>query len=64
MKPSIALQVNRDRIRSVVERHGARQPRVFGSDVHGTDQEASDLDFLVDRMEGRGTVLSLVQIKR
>jgi len=64
MKPSMALQANRDGIRSVVERHGARNPRVFGSVVHGTDQEASDLDLLVDPIEGRTTLLSLVRIKR
>ena len=48
MKPSVALQTYRDRIRLVVERHGASNPRVFGSVVHGTDEESSDLDLLVD----------------
>jgi hypothetical protein len=64
MKPSVALQAHRDRIRSVVESHGARNPRVFGSVVHGTDGETSDLDLLVDPIEGRTTLLSLVRIKR
>jgi predicted nucleotidyltransferase len=31
MKPSLALQENRAAIRSVVERHRARNARVFGS---------------------------------
>jgi predicted nucleotidyltransferase len=48
MKPSIALQENRAAIRSVVERHSARNARVFGSVVHGDDQEGSDLDILID----------------
>ena len=64
MKPSVALQAHRDRIRTVVERHGASNPRVFGSVVHGTDDETSDLDLLVDPIEGRTTLLSLVRIKR
>ena len=48
MKPSIALQENRAAIRSVVERHRACNARVFGSVVHGVDQEGSDLDLLID----------------
>ena len=48
MKPSIALQEHRAAIRSVVERYGARNARVFGSVLHGDDQEGSDLDILID----------------
>jgi uncharacterized protein len=48
MKPSIALQENRAAIRSVVERHRARNARVFGSVVHGEDKEGSDLGILID----------------
>jgi predicted nucleotidyltransferase len=48
MKPSVALQANRAAIRSVVERHHARNARVFGSVLHGDDQEGSDLDILID----------------
>lgn len=48
MKPSVALQANRALIRSVVERHRARNPRIFGSVLHGDDQEGSDLDILID----------------
>jgi uncharacterized protein len=48
MKPSIALQQNRVAIRYVVERHHARNARVFGSVVHGDDHEGSDLDILID----------------
>ena len=48
MKPSIALQTHRLAIRTVVERHNARNVRVFGSVLHGEDQEGSDLDILID----------------
>ncbi len=48
MKPSIALQTNRIAIREVVERHRARNARVFGSVLHGNDHEGSDLDILID----------------
>ncbi len=48
MKPSLALQTNRVAIRSVVERHRACNARVFGSVLHGDDQEGSDLDILID----------------
>lgn len=48
MKPSTALQTHRAAIRTVVERHRARNARVFGSVLHGDDQEGSDLDILIE----------------
>ena len=48
MKPSTALQAHRAAIRTVVERHRARNARVFGSVLHGDDQEGSDLDILIE----------------
>jgi len=48
MKPSHALESNRIAIRAVVARHRARNARVFGSVLHGDDQEGSDLDILID----------------
>lgn len=48
MKPSHALESNRIAIRAVVERHRARNARVFGSVLHSNDREGSDLDILVD----------------
>jgi predicted nucleotidyltransferase len=48
VKPSIALEAHRATIRSVVLRHRACNARVFGSVLHGNDQEGSDLDLLVD----------------
>lgn len=50
MKPSAALQAHRTAIRAVVERHRARNARVFGSVLHGDDHEGSDLDILVDAL--------------
>ena len=51
MRPSEALERHRDDIRRVVAAHRARNPRVFGSVVHGEDDEDSDLDLLVDPEE-------------
>lgn len=48
MKPSLALETNRMAIRSVVERNRACNARIFGSVLHGDDQEGSDLDILID----------------
>lgn len=48
MRPSDALTLNRSTIRQVVESHHARNPRIFGSVIHGKDTETSDLDILID----------------
>jgi predicted nucleotidyltransferase len=64
MKPSDALHLHRSDIRRVVERNGARNPRVFGSVAQGSDTAESDLDLLVDPIEGKTTLTSLVRIKR
>jgi len=64
VKPSEALHLHRNDIRRVVELNGARNPRVFGSALHGDDTSDSDLDLLVDPIEGMTTLTSLVRIKR
>jgi uncharacterized protein len=51
MKPSTALEQHRDAIRQIVERHHARNARIFGSVLHGEDTDKSDLDILVDTTE-------------
>ncbi|HFE32178.1 MAG TPA: nucleotidyltransferase [Gammaproteobacteria bacterium] len=51
MKPSIAYQQHRDAIRQIVERHHAKNPRIFGSVLHGRDTDESDLDILIDTTE-------------
>lgn len=48
MKPSLVLQKNREAIRQTVARYPVRNLRVFGSVVHRSDGEDSDLDLLVD----------------
>ena len=48
MRPSEALPQHRETIRQLVIQAGMANPRVFGSVLHGEDQEDSDLDLLVD----------------
>ncbi|CDS54614.1 Predicted nucleotidyltransferases [Polaromonas sp. CG9_12] len=48
MKPSEALAIHRNAIRSIVLRHRACNARVFGSVLYGEDTDASDLDILID----------------
>lgn len=50
MKPSMALMHREETIREAVRRFRVCNPRVFGSVLHGTDEEGSDLDLLVDPM--------------
>lgn len=52
MRPSEALELHRIEIRQLVERFRATNPRVFGSVLHGTDRDDSDLDLLVDTLDG------------
>ena len=58
MKPSQALALHRREIRELVEQNRARNPRAFGSVLHGRDTETSDLDVLVDPVPGT-TLLDL-----
>lgn len=64
MRPSLALEQHREDIRRIVEQNDATNPRVFGSVARGDDTEGSDLDLLVDPIDGRTTLVSLVRIKR
>lgn len=52
MKPSIALEHRRAAVREAAARHRAANPRVFGSVLHGTDKDGSDIDLLVDALPG------------
>ncbi len=52
MKPSLALEPHRAAIRAAATRFRAANPRIFGSVLHGTDNEGSDLDVLVDALPG------------
>ncbi len=62
MKPSDALRSHREDIRRVVEENRTRNPRVFGSVLHGSDDEGSDLDLLVDPIQGT-TLLDIARIQ-
>ena len=52
MKPSTALNLNREAIRALTVQYRAANPRVFGSAARGDDKEGSDLDLLVDALPG------------
>lgn len=52
MKPSLALNANREAVRAAVGRRKAANPRVFGSVLRGEDHEDSDVDILVDALPG------------
>lgn len=52
MKPSVALKEKRMLIREVTSRFRVVNPRVFGSVVHGSDRDGSDLDLIVDAPPG------------
>jgi len=52
MRPSIALDQHRDAVYRAAGRFRAANPRIFGSTLHGNDGENSDLDLLVDALQG------------
>ncbi len=52
MKPSAALELKRTAVREATARFRTENPRVFGSVLHGTDLDGSDLDLLVDPLPG------------
>ena len=47
MKPTIALAKRYEAVRTAASRYHTENPRVFGSVLHGTDRDGSDLDLLV-----------------
>ena len=63
MKPSTALQIHGDNIRRIVLKNDAKNPRVFGSAQRGDDADGSDLDILVDPIQGKTTLYSLASIQ-
>lgn len=50
MRPSVVLWENRYAVRTIAHNFRTTNPRVFGSVVHGTDHDGSDLDLLVDTL--------------
>jgi len=63
MKPSQALDTHRADIRRVVAANHATNVRVFGSVLHQTDTNDSDLDLLVDPTTDT-TLLDIARIQR
>ncbi len=62
MRPSEVLPKHRETIRRLVEEAGMANPRVFGSVLHGTDEEGSDLDLLVDPAP-RASLLTMERVQ-
>ena len=58
MRPSLVLDLKRSAVRETASRFRVANPRVFGSVLHGTDRDGSDLDLLVDALPG-ATLLDL-----
>lgn len=52
VRPSVVLDLKRSAVREATTRWRTANPRVFGSVLHGTDFEGSDLDLLVDALPG------------
>ncbi len=50
MRPSEVFEQNRELIRELVTRRRTANPRVFGSVLHGTDKDGSDIDLVVDML--------------
>lgn len=52
MRPSVVLDLKRNAVREAAGRFRTENLRIFGSVLHGTDQDGSDLDLLVDALPG------------
>ncbi len=52
MRPSVSLNLQRGAVRTAAGRFRTANPRVFGSILHGDDEDGSDLDLLVDALPG------------
>lgn len=48
-----SLRERREEILRIADKHGARTVRIFGSVARGEEDEASDIDLLVEMEEGR-----------
>ena len=64
MRPSEALAAHRDELRQLIGRYSVENPRVFGSVLTGLDDEESDLDLLVDSIDGSTTLFTMVRLER
>jgi predicted nucleotidyltransferase len=57
------LRNKRAEVMAVIARHGARNPRLFGSTARGQATAESDVDLLVDMEPGR-TLVDLVGLEQ
>jgi len=63
LKPSVALAQHREQVLALIAAMPTlSNPRVFGSVLHGTDDEDSDIDLLVDAARGT-TFFDLAQMQ-
>ena len=62
MRPSLTLFMKRSDVCKTIRRFRVANPRIFGSVLHGTDHEGSDLDLLIDALPG-ATLLDLGDLK-
>ncbi len=53
----------RDQLLAIMARHGARNPRIFGSVARGEEHSGSDIDFLVDMDAGR-SLIDLISLQQ
>jgi predicted nucleotidyltransferase len=60
---SDAFAANRAAIRLIVHVNRAVNPRVFGSVLHGNATADSDIDILVDAIDGLTTLIHLARIQ-
>jgi uncharacterized protein len=56
MKLNELIKEKRQQILRLLEKHGARNPRVFGSVARDQTHVDSDIDFLVDFESNRGLI--------
>ena len=63
MRPSEVFEQNRALIRDAAPRYRTSNPRVFGSVLHGTDIEGSDIDILIDTLPGT-TLFDLIGLEQ
>lgn len=63
MKPSDIVKQHASEISETTQHFGLTKVRVFGSALHKTDTEGSDLDLLVDAPEGT-TLLNLIGLQQ
>jgi predicted nucleotidyltransferase len=57
------IEDNRDRIKRIAARHGARRVRIFGSVARGETHSESDLDLLV-KLDPDRSLLDLIALKQ